>query len=95
VNGHLPAHRRSELREQSLRYCVQHALYCAQRMLGVKNRQAARAQLREALKLDPSLRLRAHVWNLYGRSVWSWLCDHTPGMRRVDESQTADEHPIS
>jgi hypothetical protein len=28
-------------------------------------------------KLDPSLRLSAHVWNLYGRSVWSWLRGNT------------------
>jgi hypothetical protein len=77
VNEHLPANQRSELRERARRYCVQHALHCAGRMLGAQNRQAAHAQLREALKLDPSLRLSAHVWNLYGRSVWSWLRDHT------------------
>ena len=95
VNEHLPANQRSELREQALRYCVQHALHCARRMLAAQNHQAARAQLREALKLDPSLRLSAHVWNLYGQSAWSWLRGHTPGMRRVDESQTADEHLAS
>jgi len=77
VNEHLPANQRSELRERARRYCVQHALHCAGRMLGAQNRQAAHAQLREALKLDPSLRLSAHVWNLYGRSVWSWLRDRT------------------
>ena len=77
VNEHLPANQRSELRERARRYCVQHALHCAGRMLGAQNRQAAHAQLREALKLNPSLRLSAHVWNLYGRSVWSWLRDRT------------------
>ena len=77
VNEYLPAHQRDELHERSLRYCVQHALHCARQMLRVKNHQAARAQLREALKLDPSLRLSAHVWNLYVRSAWSWLRGNT------------------
>jgi glycosyltransferase involved in cell wall biosynthesis len=77
VNEYLPANQRSELHEQSLRYCVQHALHCARQMLRVKNHQAAHAQLKEALKLDPSLRMSAHVWNLYGRSVWSWLRGNT------------------
>jgi len=77
VNDYLPADQRNELQEQSLRYCVQHALHCARQMLRLKNHRAAHAQLREALKLDPSLRLSAHVWNLYGQSVWSWLRGNT------------------
>jgi glycosyltransferase involved in cell wall biosynthesis len=77
VNKYLPPNQRGVLRQQALRYCVQHALHCAQQMLGARNHQAAHAQLREALKLDPSLRLNAHVWSLYGRSIWSWIRDHT------------------
>jgi len=76
VNDHLPVSRRSELRQHAQRYCVSHALNCAQEMLNRGDRASAHAQIREAIRLDPSLRLSTHVWNLYGQSMLGWLRNH-------------------
>jgi glycosyltransferase involved in cell wall biosynthesis len=73
ANDHLPVARRSELRIKARRYCVSHALIRARVLLKRGDRAAAHAQLREAIRLEPSLRLSAHVWNLYSRSMLGWL----------------------
>ena len=81
VNGHLPVSRRSELRMKARRYCVSHAMNWAQKMLNRGDRAAAHAQLREIIRLDPSLRLSAHVWNLYSQSMLGWLRDRAVRLR--------------
>ena len=73
ANDHLPAARRHELRQKARRYCVSHALIRAQALLKRGDRSAAHAQLREAIRLEPSLRLSAQVWNLYSQSMLGWL----------------------
>ena len=81
ANDHLPVSRRSELRKKARRYCVWHAISWAKEMLNRGDRAAAHAQLREAIRLDPSLRLSAHVWNLYSQSMLRWLRDRAVRQR--------------
>jgi glycosyltransferase involved in cell wall biosynthesis len=81
ANDHLPVARRRELRMKARRYCVSHALIRAQSLLKQGDRAAAHAQLREAIRLEPSLRLSARVWNLYSQSMLGWLRSRTVRQR--------------
>jgi Tfp pilus assembly protein PilF len=60
---------------------VSHALIRAQSLLKQGDRAAAHAQLREAIRLEPSLRLSARVWNLYSQSMLGWLRSRTVRQR--------------